>query len=100
MEKMNLTPETEQRLRKVAADIRTLADSIQALCTQITDGVKENVPEPEITLEQVRGVLAEKSREGHTEAIRTIIQKYGADCLSGVDPKDYPEILRETEVLT
>lgn len=49
--------------------------------------------QPEITLEQVRGVLADKSRSGKTAEVRAIIQKYGADRLSGIDPKDYPAVL-------
>ena len=52
-----------------------------------------------ITLEQVRGVLADKSRNGHTAEVRAIIQKYGADRLSDVDPKHYPAVLKDAEVL-
>ena len=44
-------------------------------------------PKPELKLEDVRAVLAEKSRAGHTAAIRTILHKYGASKLSGVDPR-------------
>lgn len=54
---------------------------------------------PELKLEDVRAVLAEKSRAGHTAAIRTILQKYGASKLSGVDPKHYEALLQDVEVL-
>lgn len=105
MDKAKLILEAVQRLMKVAEDIRSLADSVQALCALVTDSLqgKDAAPEPEklpeVTLEQVRGVLAEKSRAGHTEEVRAIIQKYGADRLSGIDPKDYPAVLKEAEVL-
>ena len=58
----------------------------------------EKKPE-QISLEKVRGVLAEKSRNGKTAEVRAIIQKYGADRLSSIDPKDYAAVLAEAEVL-
>ena len=108
MDKAKLILEAVQRLMKVAEDIRSLADSVQALCTLVTDSLQGKEPESqqeepekasEIPLEKVRGVLAEKSRAGHTAEVRAIIQKYGADKLSGIDPKDYPAVLAEAEVL-
>ena len=49
--------------------------------------------------EQVRAVLAEKSHDGKTEAVRELLQKYGAPKLSAVDPKHYPALLKDAEVL-
>ncbi len=101
-------------LLDVVSDMRSLADSIQAVCDAMaSDGPMEVPAEepqqkpqkskaekaPEITLEKVRGVLADKSRSGHTAEIRAIIQKYGADRLSDIDPKDYPAVLADAEVL-
>ena len=51
----------------------------------------------EIKLEQIRAVLADKSRAGHTAAIRELLKKYDATKLSQVDPKHYAAILKETE---
>ena len=56
---------------------------------------KEPEPKPAPTLEQVRAVLAEKSRAGHTAAIR----KYGAEKLSLVDPQHYEALLKDVEGL-
>ncbi len=103
MDKTKLILETAQNLLKAAQDLRSLADSVQAVSTLVTDSLsgkkKEELPDPEIPLEKVRGVLADKSRNGHTAEIRAIIQKYGADRLSDIDPKDYASILKEAEVL-
>ncbi len=116
MDKAKKILEVVQGLLKVAEDIRSLADSVQSVCTVITDcvSVKEEAPklpekgteqkaieqkEPEITLEKVRGVLGEKSRAGHTAEVREIIQKYGADRLSDVAPKNYAAIIKDAEVL-
>lgn len=103
-------------LLDVVNDMRSLADSIQAVCDAMESDGQPETPEakeeqqkkapkaeakkaPEITLEKVRGVLADKSRDGHTAEVRAIIQKYGADRLSDVDPKDYASIIKEAEVL-
>ena len=53
----------------------------------------------EITLEEVRAKLAEKSQVGLTAQVREIIQKYGGSKLSEVDPKHYADMLKDAEVL-
>lgn len=109
-------------LLDVVNDMRSLADSIQAVCDAIASDEPHEMPQAEtpaaapeestkkaektksekqqeITLEQVRGVLADKSRGGKTAEVRAIIQKYGADRLSGISPKDYPAVLADAEAL-
>ena len=55
--------------------------------------------EPPLTLEAVRAVLADKSRNGHTAEIRSLLQKYGASKLSEIDPTKYKALLSDAEVL-
>ena len=95
-------------LLDVVEDMRSLADSLQSLADAMTQGeapepVQKAAPsppkEPAVTLEQVRAVLAEKSHDGKTEAVRELLQKYGAPKLSSVDPKHYPALLKDAEVL-
>lgn len=93
-------------LLDVVEDMRSLADSLQALADAMTQGdapVQKTAPppptEPAVTLEQVRAVLAEKSHDGKTDAVRELLQKYGAPKLSAVDPKHYPALLKDAEVL-
>lgn len=52
-----------------------------------------------VSLEDVRVVLAEKSRRGFTEEVKEIISKHGADRLSGIDPSEYESLLSEAEVI-
>lgn len=59
-------------------------------------------PAPEekpLTLEEVRAVLAEKSRAGHTAEVKALLTKHGADKLSDIDPAKYPALLADAEVL-
>lgn len=98
-------------LLDVVNDLRSLADSVQAVADAMTqNGTAENTPSVEppkssvpkekpITLEQVRSVLAEKSHDGKTDAVRELLQKYGASKLSAVDPKHYKALLADAEVL-
>ena len=104
-------------LLEVIEDIRSLADSHQAVATELGQSNPEDVaapaPVPEtppatapadpppkaITLEEVRAVLAERSHDGYTDQVRGLLQKYGAEKLSGVDPKHYAALLKDAEVL-
>ena len=98
-------------LLDVIEDIRSLADSLQAVADAMlqndppaeTQPPKEETPaaptEKPITLEQVRAVLAEKSHDGKTDAVRSLLQKYGAPKLSGIDPQYYKALLADAEVL-
>ena len=43
--------------------------------------------------EQVRAVMASKSQDGKTQQVKALIQKYGADKLSGVQPEKYADLL-------
>ena len=63
------------------------------------DAKQEKKMKSTLTLEEVRAVLADKSRAGHTAEIRELLKKYGASKLSLVDPKHYESLLREAEVL-
>lgn len=56
-------------------------------------------PEKVLTLEEVRAVLAEKSRAGHTAQVRELLIRHGADKLSDIDPAEYPALLADVEVL-
>ncbi|MBS3946842.1 MAG: DNA ligase [Dethiobacter sp.] len=72
----------------------------QAAESPVPDGAELPVPQPKpITLEAVRAVLAEKSRNGHTAEVRALLEKHGAAKLSEIDPAKYAALLAEAEVL-
>ena len=110
-------------LLDVVSDLRSLADSLQAVADAVAQGgqeqpdqtteekpaqkpekknvaKKEEKAEPKpLTLERVRAALAEKSRAGHTSEVKALLIKHGADKLSDIDPAEYPALLAEAEVL-
>lgn len=57
----------------------------------------ENKGESVMSLEEVRAVLAEASRSGYTSQIKELLQKYGGDKLSEIDPGEYESLLKEVE---
>lgn len=52
-----------------------------------------------LSLTDVRAVLADKSRNGYTSDIKTLLLKYGADKLSDIKSADYEALLAEAKVI-
>ena len=100
MSNMSEMASTIEELRKCAA---VISDAANWLAEKFSgdEAPEEPTPvkEPPLTLEAVRAVLANKSRAGHTTQIRSLLQKYGADKLSGVDPANYKALLADAEEL-
>lgn len=67
--------------------------------TTVLEEQSKTAEEKVLTLEEVRAVLAEKSRAGFTAQIREILVKHGAEKLSAVNPSEYETLLKEVEVL-
>lgn len=93
-------------LLDVVEDLRSLADSVQAVADamlqneQTVDAEpKAPAPKKELTLEEVQAVLGEKSRAGFTAEIQALLKKYGAPKLSSIDPKHYEALLKDVEEL-
>ena len=111
MSKVKEMAMTIEDLRAAAAAINDAADWLAAQFSENDDEATAKTPaapapapveekKPELKLEDVRAVLAEKSRAGFTAEVRALLQKYGAVKLSLVDPKDYEALLKDAEVLS
>lgn len=91
-------------LRSAAQSLNSVADNLTALFGSKQSEFRaqpETKPPTQkpLTLEAVRAVLAEKSRNGHTAKIRELLEKHGAAKLSEIDPQKYSALLAEAEVL-
>ena len=102
MSRMSDMAQTIEELRSAAAAISDAADWLTKMFSgePQAEDTPASPPEPELTLEQVRAVLADKSRKGHTAEIRALLQKYGATRLSSINPANYKALLADAEVLT
>lgn len=60
---------------------------------------KASKEEKTISLEDVRAVMADKSRKGYTAEVKALLTKRGVNKLSDINPKDYAALLAEVEVI-
>ena len=123
MSKIKLALDVVSDLKSLAESIETLVRAMES--NEVANEVNEEPikkksktkakveePEPEVeeatievpveepeekqpTLEEVRAAMADKSRDGHREAVKAIITKYGAGNLSSLDSKHYAAALKE-----
>lgn len=89
----------KKAIEKIVRDLRTLADHLETLDLNIKQEVDEEIKNKEIviTIENVRAVLAQKSQDGKVKEVKALIQKYGAEKLTALDPSCYKDILKEAE---
>lgn len=93
--------ETKACIAEALTILNTATDALEALQArweqqEPAKAESQSEPEPKaLTLVEVRAVLADKSRDGHTEQIRTLLEKYGASKLSEIDPVQYRDLLDE-----
>ena len=107
MSKTNELSQTMDELRNAAKLLLSVADALTDLFSgtggppaKANKTTKPPAPkEKAITLETVRAVLVEKSRNGFTDEVKSLVEKYGAARLSEVNPKEYPGLLEEAKVL-
>ena len=93
-----------EELRNAAAALCSVAENLSTL---LADQAEQSAPsaqsnqktETSLTLEAVRAVLAEKSRNGHTAYIRALLEKHGAAKLSEIDPAKYSALMADAEAL-
>ena len=92
-------------LMEIKEDAENLASSIGVLLTALESDEElpkeEKVKQEEKTyeIEDVRKILANKSRLGHTAKIRELLEKYGAKKLSEIDPSNYKDLVADVEKL-
>ena len=122
---MSELAEIVSELKAESKKISDLADSIKEMFSEAADGA-ETKPEPAaskkaaealkpevevskaaakpehekpMTLPEIRAILAAKSRAGFTAEVKELLKSHGADRLSEIDPKEYPALAKEAEVL-
>ncbi|AHM57277.1 hypothetical protein EAL2_c19960 [Peptoclostridium acidaminophilum DSM 3953] len=97
---------------EVVSDLRSLADSIEALFGAAEGNAPEaeSKPEPEKaeqteakekqpTLEEVRAKLAELSQSGKQSQVKKLISEFGAKKLSDIPEERYAQVLQKAEEL-
>ena len=101
MAKMNELSMLAEEIRETGEKLIRISNEIKDLYTTPDKDSTESAPSPEITLEDVRAVLARKTRvsKENTEAIRLLLSRHGAERLSQIKPQEYAQVLKEAEVI-
>ena len=107
MSKMADMKQTIEDLHSAAAAIADAADWLYQQFSGTDDSDKQQNSktaatkdeQSELKLEDVRSVLAGKSRAGHTAEVRDLLQKYGATKLSAIDPANYEALMKDAEAI-
>ena len=92
-------------LMEIKEDAENLASSIGVLLTalesdeELSKEEKVKQEEKAYEIEDVRKILADKSRLGHTAKIRELLEKYGAKKLSEIEPSNYKDLVADVEKL-
>ena len=95
-------------LARLAASIAEIAKELKSV-SHVDYGNCELEPRGEAadpekpkqpTLEEVRGILADRASNGHREAVQALIQKRGAKKLSDIDPAAYQSLIEEASALS
>ena len=91
---------------EIKEEAENLASSIGVLLTALEsdeevpkegEEVKQN--EKIYEIEDVRKILADKSRLGHTAKIRELLEKHGVKKLSEIEPSNYKDLVADVEKL-
>lgn len=98
---------TKETLVKLSAELETCGKALLQIAETLRSEEKAPALEPPkkepaprtLTLEEVRKVAADKSRQGFTEEVRNLIHHYGADKLSSLDAAQYEAFLKDLEVM-
>lgn len=88
--------------KQVLEDAQCLNESLNELLNSMNNDipVEENeMEEQPVSFEAIQVFLAEKSRQGFTNEIRSLINQFGSNKLSELEPKVYPELWKAVEEL-
>ena len=101
MAKMNELEMLAKEIRETGEKLVRISEEIRELFTAQAEEKEVQQEAPAVTLEEVRAVLARKTRvsKENTEAIRQLLSRHGAQRLSEINPQEYAAILKEAEVI-
>ena len=90
------------KLREILSVVNDILAAISDIAGSIESALSSSPETPKkakktVNLEELRAVLAEKSRAGKTAEVKGLLNKYGVDKLSELDASKYDELLKEAE---
>lgn len=99
MGKMSELEMMVKELRGYGENLIRMAEEMTEMFSTYVQSEPEERTKKQLSLIEVRAVLAEKSRVGFTKEVKALLIKHGADKLSEINPAEYEALLAEVEVL-
>lgn len=99
MSRIKLLMEIKEDAENLASSIGVLLKALESDEEVPKEGEEVKQNEKIYEVEDVRKILADKSRLGHTAKIRELLEKYGAKKLSEIDPSNYKDLVADVEKL-
>lgn len=99
MGKMSELEMMVKELRGCGEKMIRIAEEMTEMFSASVESKPEETEKKQLSLTEVRAVLAEKSRAGFTKEVKALLIKHGADKLSEIKPDEYEAMLAEVEVL-
>ena len=87
-------------ISEIAAELKSVSHVDHGNCEPEPHVEAADPPKPKLTLEEVRGILADRASNGHREAVQALIQKRGAKKLSDIDAAAYQSLIEEASALS
>lgn len=90
---------TKQDLKDELVVLRGLVDQVMKdldeLLPDEAAAAEEKTAAPSLTMEEIRGILAEVARRGHASEVKAILEKHGVKKLSELPEAAYEEVAKE-----
>ena len=86
-------------ISKIAEEIKAMSGSEPASTHDEPESQAEFPTAKAPTLEEARGILADKASSGHREAVQALIHKHGAQRLSDIDPSEFGALIAEARAI-
>ena len=99
MSRIKLLMEIKEDAENLASSIGVLLKALESDEEVPKEGEEVKQEEKTYEIEDVRKILADKSRLGHTAKIRELLEKYGAKKLSEIDSSKYKDLVADVEKL-
>ena len=99
MPRIKLLMEIKEDAENLASSIGVLLKALESDEEVPKEGEEVKQEEKTYEIEDVRKILADKSRLGHTAKIRELLEKYGAKKLSEIEPSNYKDLVADVEKL-
>ena len=104
MSKMSELSQVLSELKDCGQTLMNIADSLTELFSSTPAGHETPAPpteepKPAYSFVEVRKKFAEMSRAGHTDALKDLLKKHGAEKLSSIDPSQYAALLADAEAI-